>query len=192
MKINVYSRKHPALLAYCALFASSFANASEPSITYYNVSATNANDIRKQLNENRPKDGSGERHDAITWSRVQYNYKYSPSPTGCKFTEFTATLETKMVMPRWIEQDSTSRLGKRWQTYYSALYAHELGHHNIFVQAHAAVEDAGRGFETSNKCDSIGDEFKAIYTSLLDKYREMSREYDLDTNHGMKLGAVFP
>jgi predicted secreted Zn-dependent protease len=192
MKIYSRKRKNPASLAYCALFVSLFANASEPSISYYDVSGTNANDIRKQLNENRPKDGAGQSHDAVTWSRVQYKYRYSPSLTGCKFTEFTATLETKMVMPRWIEQDSTSKLGKKWQTYYSALYAHELGHHDIFVQAHAAVENAGSSFETSNKCDAIGDEFKAVYSSLLDKYRKMSQEYDLDTNHGMKLGAVFP
>lgn len=192
MRINVHSRKKFALLTCCTLLVSLCANGSEPSISYYDVSGASANDLRKKLNENRPADGSGQRHDAITWSRVSYNYKYSPSSTGCKFTDFSATLESKMTMPRWIEQDPTSKLGKKWQSYYSALLEHELGHHNIYVQARAAVEQAGREFKTSSKCDAIGDEFKAVYASLTQKYRNMSQQYDLDTNHGMKLGAVFP
>ena len=188
----MYPRKHFALLALCALLAPICATAVEPSISYYDVSGKNANGLRKQLNEYRPQDASGERHDAVTTSRISYNYKYSPSNTGCKFTEFTATLETEIIMPRWIEQEQESKLGKKWQRYHSALYDHELGHHNIYVQAYEAVEEAGRSFNTSSKCDAIGDEFKTIYSSLLEKYRNMSRQYDFDTNHGMRFGAVFP
>ena len=192
MRINVQSRKAFALLICCTLLVPIFTHASEPTISYYDVSGTRANDIRTRLNQSRPADSTGERHDAVTRSRVSYTYRYVPTPTGCKFTEFTATLESNMTMPRWTEQDPTSKLGRKWQSYHSALYEHELGHHNIYVEARAAVEQAGRDFKTSSKCDAIGDEFKIIYSSLIKKYSDMSQKYDLDTNHGMKFGAVFP
>ena len=185
-------RRIQATLVSAFLFASLNAYASEPVISYYDVSGISEKALRQRLNEIRPQDNYGERHDALAKSRISYTYKYAPSATGCKFTEFSPTLETTILMPRWIASDPTSKAAQKWQSYYSALYEHEVGHHNIYVKALSDVVDLGTNFETSGKCAGIGDEFKIKYSALLEKHRHLNKQYDLETKHGMKYGAVFP
>ena len=188
----MYPGKIHTIVASGLLFASLNAYASEPMISYYDVSGRSEKDLRRNLNELRPHDSAGKRHDALTKSRIGISYKYAPTSTGCKFTEFSPTLETSILMPRWAASDPSTKIGRKWQSYYSALYDHELGHHNIYVKALSELADLGKTFETGSKCIAIGEEFKIIYSDLLEKYRALNKQYDLDTNHGMKYGAVFP
>lgn len=179
------------LLFSCALFVTGIALAGEPNFTYYEISGDNARTLRKQLDEKRPQDGSGERFDGITDNFISYTYQYAPTTNGCEFIEFSPALETTITMPRWVDADLTSELGKKWHSFYQALLKHELGHRDIGLSLYKELEAAGRNFETTRNCDSIGDEFELVATSLFEKYKEMDRQYDLETDHGRKLGAIF-
>ena len=165
--------------------------AGEPNFIFYEVYGDNARTLQKQLEEKRPQDGSGERFDGITDNRISYTYRYAPTENGCKFIEFSPALETTITMPRWVDADFTSKLGKKWQSFYQALLDHELGHHDIGLRLYKELEAAGRNFETTKSCDSISDEFELVTTSLFEKYKQMDRQYDLETDHGRKLGAGF-
>ena len=184
----------PLLTLFCsfALLAPSCVHANEPDITFYEISGNSANSLRKQMNEKRPQEANGERFDALTRNRIVYTYRYGPTANGCKFTEFSTQLETKITMPRWVDADPMSKLGQKWQIYYQALYRHELGHRDIALNSLKELEEAGRNFESSNKCDSIAEAFKLIYSSILQKYKLQNLKYDQETDHGKKNGATFP
>ncbi|WP_299342882.1 DUF922 domain-containing protein [uncultured Pseudoxanthomonas sp.] len=192
MGINVHHKKiSSVILPSCALLVSGIALAGEPSFTFYEISGDSAGTLRKQLDEKRPQDGSGDRFDGITDNSISYTYEYAPTTNGCKFSEFSPVLETTITMPRWVDADLTSELGKKWQSFYQALLEHELGHRDIGLSLYKELEAAGRNFETAKNCDSIGDEFERVATSLFEKYKEMDRQYDLQTDHGRKHGAAF-
>lgn len=175
-----------------SLFVSIFVFAGEPIFTFYDIAGKNAKALRMQMNEKRPYDSNGKRFDAVTRSRFSYNYMYFPTSDGCKFTEFTAKLETTIIMPRWVGIDPTSSIGKKWQTYYQALHNHELGHYDIALSALKELEESGSKFETSNKCDSINKEFELVFASILQKSKLQHQKYDFETDHGKRLGATFP
>jgi predicted secreted Zn-dependent protease len=166
--------------------------AGEPNVIFYEISGDSAKSLRKQLDEKRPQRGPGERFDGLTENSFSYTYQYAPTKNGCKFTEFSSVLETTIIVPRWVDGDLTSKLGRKWQAYYQALYDHELGHREIGLNFYKELEEVGRNFETTKNCDSIAEEFELISTSLFEKYRQIDRQYDLQTDHGRKLGAIFP
>lgn len=95
-------------------------------------------------------------------------------------------------MPRWTEADVTSRLGRKWHDYYQSLYAHELGHHEMGLGLYKEISELGRNFESSNECDSIAEEFKLVSSSVFEKYDRLNRQYDQETDHGIRQGASFP
>lgn len=193
MEIKMHRKKiSSTFLFLCALHLGGVVHADEPNVTFYEISGDSAKILRKQLDEKRPKDSAGERFDALTKNRLSYTYRYAPTPNGCKFTEFTPILETTIIMPHWADGDSTSKLGKKWQSYYQALYNHELGHRDIAMNSYKELVEIGRNFMTPKKCDAIGEEFKIVYASTLEKYKQLDQQYDLETDHGKKLGAIFP
>jgi len=183
----------PFIALFCTVAIASFeARSNEPSVKFYELSGRNANAIREQINEKRPRDANGESFDAVTRSRIGYTFRYAPTPGGCKFTEFTSTLETEITMPRWLDLDPTSRLGQKWQRYHEALYHHELGHRDISARSMSELEAIGKNFESSGNCDVIAEEFKLSYGSILQKSRLEQARYDKETDHGKNFGATFP
>jgi predicted secreted Zn-dependent protease len=115
-----------------------------------------------------------------------------PGLKTCRFAEFNPTIEVRIILPKWLDADPDSRLGKRWQRYYSALYSHEMGHYDLAEKAFEKLKQIGSGFETANGCNSIGAEFKTLFNATAQELDRSNIEYDLQTDHGKKQGAIFP
>jgi len=182
----------PAFLFSCFILWPTLAISSAPNFSFYEISGKDARELRRQLDEKGPPDETGKRFDARTKNKIEYTYRYRSTSGGCKFVEFSATLVTTIIMPRWIDGDSTSSLGKKWLNYYQSLYAHESGHRDLGLGLLKEINELGRNFESSNECDAIAGEFRLASGSVFEKYDRLNRQYDLETDHGARQGARFP
>jgi predicted secreted Zn-dependent protease len=178
------------LASLLATFGPAVAN--EPNISFYEVSGSSASKLREHLNEIRPADAHGERFDSVTNYQLSYTYRVLPESKACKFTKFNPTIEVTITLPKWLDADPDSRLGRRWQSYYNALYSHEMGHYDLAIRTFDKLKQIGSGFKTSNGCNAIGAEFKTLFDETLHELERSNADYDLQTDHGRKQGAIFP
>jgi predicted secreted Zn-dependent protease len=81
---------------------------------------------------------------------------------------------------------------QRWNRYYTALIAHENGHRDFGVKAATEIEQALLNLEARENCKRLEQDANAVGYEILNRYIADEKLYDIDTNHGMNDGAVFP
>ena len=79
-----------------------------------------------------------------------------------------------------------------WDTYYAALFDHELGHRNLGSRAAAEIENQVLNMGTRDSCEQLESDANEIGKSVIARYSRFEKDYDLTTNHGLNTGAVFP
>lgn len=162
-------------------------------VEYYYVAGGSAPQLRAELNRLRPADADGRRHDARTRWGVHWRFTTRRSVTGCEVASFVVTFESVTTLPRWTnERDGTPALVAQWRAYEAALTQHEEGHKRIGQLAAQAVRDAGAGVPPQTVCAQLGPIVNSRANAVLEEYRRKDRQYDAETNHGMKQGARFP
>lgn len=169
-------------------------HASEARIVYYEVFGDSAKELRRELNAKGPySEKLGKRADGYTTWNISWKFRYAPKGTGCEFTDFSATLESTITLPRWFAPHTASqRLRTKWEKFMAALRIHEDGHYALAVQAVKEIEALGRSFHVSGKCSRIAKAFKDQATPILEKCNAANAAYDLHTHYGWNQGVRFP
>lgn len=166
--------------------------ADDAKIVYYDVAGDSARTLRQDLDRKGPLE-HGKRLDARTLWQVAWKYDYAPAGNGCKFTQFSASLNGTIELPRW---DHTGfvpgPLRRDWKRYLAALKVHEDGHYAHGVAAQKEIQALGQSFEIAGSCTTIAKTFNDEATAIMDKYAALDLKYDHDTGHGKSQGAIFP
>ena len=92
-------------------------------VRYYDVTAKNLKDVVTFLNENRPKDASGQPRTAATnWSVKTAYTKQTDGKGGCKIVNPKATVTASADLPRLADERSFKKQDMNaWQAYLGSL-----------------------------------------------------------------------
>lgn len=155
---------------------------------YYSVDGETAKAIRKDMNAKR----SG-KFDAYTSWGINWHFYWDNQPTACTLTQVNTKVAVKFTLPQLATDSVADEDAKqRWDSYYTALVTHENGHRDLGIAAATAIEKALLAMGSRNNCKILEKDANSLAHSLVKKYNADNKQYDIDTNHGMKYGAVFP
>ena len=158
---------------------------------YYDVIGVNINDLRSETIKQSPI-----RIDGITFrGRTQWHinpyYEIKQQNDLWYYDNVSATVDIIFTMPKWVDYRKAHRdEQKRWDVFYKALMDHENIHRDI------AIGSAKKLCNTLIELESHSGktELKNIWTIRAKKiYREcriLNKQFDDDTEHGVKTGAI--
>lgn len=116
-------------VATCVVLAmvSTVAHAGDARLVYYDVAGQSASKLRNAMNRDGPLDQAGKRFDGRTTWWVAWNFRYAPDGGQCRLTSMSTSLDTTIVLPRWVHGDRVSAsLVKQWDSYLAALRRHGI------------------------------------------------------------------
>lgn len=195
-----------ALVAACAPAAPEAANAPRPApaaaappggieallagvpnveIGYYEVQGDSLAEIRRALNEVRPRDpNDGLRVDALASWYIDWRWPQGPGGR-CDLSRAEIRFRAWVRLPRLVERATTPRAVRlRWRAYMAMLERHEANH------IRRAWERSGRvlaALRVSTCAAASRDGLAAVA-----EIGRGDRDYDRATRHGFTEGAHFP
>jgi predicted secreted Zn-dependent protease len=159
---------------------------------YYEVSGSNANEIRQSINANRKTLVSGQTFDAYTVWLVRWQYHWMASGRLCQMEQVRTSVNITFMLPKWVDrEDADSNLKAHWDRYYTALIKHEEGHQQTGIEAATEIQNKLQKLKASS-CEKLQKKADEMGKELIKKYNLRDIEFDKNTNHGMNDGAVFP
>lgn len=160
---------------------------------YYEVSGESEQEIRSSLNSRSPVRVEEGVFDAHTSWHVNWRFNWRTHNESCFITRVNTTLDVKYILPKWDHtQSSNNGLIRKWSRYYEALIAHEEGHKAFGVRAAEDIEAAISIMPSFRECTTLEQRANELAQRIFEDYVEREKDYDRETNHGLKYGAVFP
>lgn len=155
---------------------------------YYLVDGKNARAIRQDMNNKRTG-----KYDAHTAWWVKWHFYWNTEAGVCKFTQVNTSVDAKFTLPKLMPNSVADDDAKRrWDSYYKALIAHENGHRDFGIKAATDIESALLAMDGRDNCKRLEKDANSLAHSIVDNYAAEEKQYDIDNNHGMNDGAVFP
>ncbi|HTK03517.1 MAG TPA: DUF922 domain-containing protein [Alphaproteobacteria bacterium] len=175
----------PGLTVDCAPKTVEFLSIPNARVVYYDISGSNENELRTQLNMLRPTDHSGYKADSVTNWFIKWNWPGYKTSGPCNLDAVTVSYDILIIFPRWkIPENTDPNLVARWEKYTQSLTEHEKGHVDFIVNNYLSVAQAIKGAT----CDTA----EATAQAALIPLRQHDLDYDRETSHGKTQGARFP
>jgi len=183
------------LLVILSLY--SLALAAEPVVSvtshYYQIQGDTAKALRREMNTKSPVKQNGKRYDAYTAWSVKWRYTWDRTEHRCEINRVTTTVDVTFTLPDWQNYEAApSALQQHWDDYYQALVAHEQGHQAFGVEAATEIEQGILALGPRENCQRLERDANKLGYKTIAAHSASEKQYDLDTNHGMNDGAVFP
>ncbi len=167
---------------------------AEPAVNfqtkYYHISGQSARELRHSMNEKRP---SGQLHDAFTAWNISWTYSWQQVDGGVIIQNPKLSVTIVTTLPNWsAPKDADPLLLERWRTYLRALQHHENGHATIGTQTAREIEKQLGTLPRQPNAETLKQAVETAGQRIIAAAREREKQFDLQTQHGMKLGARFP
>lgn len=155
-------------------------------VTYYDVTGASPSAIWASIVERAPvRDASGAfEHAGYTRWRVDWTYRYTPSPDGCIATDVRVVAPIETLLPRWTPTAAADDvLRAAWDRFDRQLRLHEAGHAAYVSITAVRIHDALRAVRTPT-CVAFEATADAVGHAALDGLRAENAAYDRATDHG--------
>lgn len=160
---------------------------------YYKIYGYSAEALRYEMNKKGVKWTDGKYYDAFTSWYVKWRFTNNWGSNWCEIDRVDVSVDVKFTLPEWVDHDKASLgLQKKWDNYYTALVNHENGHKDIGIRAAEEIEKAIANMRSYRTCRELNDNTNSEAYRILEKYKKIEIDYDIETRHGMKQGAKFP
>jgi len=139
-------------------------------IEYYDIFASNAFDIRNQMDLLGPVDSRGHKCVAATRWSIHWNWPGRGKPI-CILSKATVSYDIKVILPRWNPLGNVRpELIESWTTFIHKVVQHEQGHVEFVVVEIPAILDVIR----NSSCESADEEASKI----LEEINHNNLQYD--------------
>jgi predicted secreted Zn-dependent protease len=157
---------------------------------YYFVTGANFHELRHSMNAARPPRLTPPMAGLTEWE-LSWQFAVAPSTGGCRCVSFTTRLVITTTLPFWrVPTNASPELVAAWPGYFSALALHEAGHTQVALAALAETHRRIKSLRDDPDCRDLRTKINKLLLGVIDSYREMDRNYDEWTEHGVKQGAV--
>jgi len=154
------------------------------STEYYIVQGTDIRTIYNNLKKNSPLNEGSKTFQAHTRTNIRYNFKWQKRNGSCTLKEATIYLHLTYLYPK-LAHSVDYKTRKWWKEFYGKLELHELIHGDISTRAAHELDDALKGFGSSD-CINFKANVKKRARRILDKMNKAQKDYDKLTEHGLK------
>jgi|GEM_PF-4512683 len=160
----------------------------------YSVSAEGQQQLRTELTRMGPITSTGRRVDAYAAWRIRKRYEPQVAEDGtCTTGPVAVRVGLEYAFPAWSDREAADpALQRKWDTYLTALDAHERGHECIGLQAASELKRTLEALPAHADCDALAAEVKRASKAVFDKWLAIESDYDRVTNNGRNEGASFP
>ena len=168
--------------------------AATPVITektiYYGVSGATEADIRKMMDQRRPRDNNNAERDSLTKWNVAWEFSLRTT-RGCEVAKVTVEANISIHLPR-LDPAAPPDRQQKFAAYQAKLLAHEKRHVQIAKETVQQVEDVLYELPPGNTCEALHRSADAAVQPLLQEAAFRNAAYDDETGYGETEGAVFP
>lgn len=166
---------------------------NEPIIKTYEVSGANFFELNESMLKNGPFDSaSNRRWWGMTHWNIDWKFLYATDSGQCRLDKFALTLNGVIDLPEFANREfAAEEVKTKWDSFRSALRTHENGHWRTGIDATNELEKRLLQISPKQDCQMLNQEIEAIGTQVTQEYREVDKQYDLSTNHGVNQGATF-
>lgn len=157
---------------------------------YYHITGQSVRELRHSMNEKRPK---GQTHDALTTWNISWSYSCRQVEGGVVIQNPKVSVAIVTTLPNWTPpKEADPVLVERWRTFLRALQLHENGHAAIGTQAAREVETRLSALARQSNQEALKQAIDAVSLQIIAAAREREKQFDVQTQHGLKQGARFP
>jgi predicted secreted Zn-dependent protease len=155
---------------------------------YYDVDARPGLRLAPQITAASPIRENGRKFHGHTKWTVRWKFQWRADRDGyCRVTYTSAVLDAVITLPKL--RTASAAQSEIFDRYLAALRVHELGHYDVGTAAAQAIDGELRNLPEMRTCDALEFEGNRVARRTLDRFVEVNRQYDEDTNHGKTQGA---
>ena len=171
--------------------------AAEPAVNIqlhtYPVNGATLGEIRSSMTANNPMHARGLRYDAYIVWRVDWRFLAEHDGRACRVSRVTTNVDIHYTFPR-LQPDRrrSARVAEQWKRFTKALAIHELGHKEFAIGAAEALERTLPTLPGEASCAEMSERADAVGGRIIERFTELDRAYDRNTDHGRTQGAHFP
>jgi predicted secreted Zn-dependent protease len=163
------------------------------SVEPYAVTGTTLEEIRADIDRQRPATDDGQRYDATTRWYVSWSYPRDQGRGGCATGDVTVTVTVTIKIPEYHPPPSApQKLRDDWNRYATALRLHENGHRDFGVRTGEQVERELEALRRESSCATLDDVANRTGHAVIARFVKDEAGYDKSTEHGATQGARFP
>lgn len=152
---------------------------------YYEVPGSTADELQSSMLRSGPNATADTPFDANTSWDFRWSWDNVGAGAACHPNNVRVTYSITILFPHWTPPtDADPALVARWTQFTEALATHEDGHAIRVIENAYRVGDAIAGTSCANVAVAA--------QSALSTIRQISDQYDVDTQHGATQGAVWP
>jgi predicted secreted Zn-dependent protease len=162
-------------------------------VEYYDITGECEKDLSSRLKENGCPAKDGRRYHSLTSWDFTWDYNQRKTEHGCTTDSFQPVIEINVRYPRWQKTGTPPpALVEKWERFMNNLKTHENEHVAMVVEAASDVTVAVMKLPPQPNCVTLDQEIRKIIRFRIKRLNDDSCQYDLETRHGTKQGAVFP
>ena len=159
--------------------------------SYYYVEGGSALILTGQMENKGPADSSGRHHIAYTKWSVQWRFRHNMNDGVCKMEKVSVLVGVTSIRPRWRdEKKGTAALQERWKQMNEANDRNEPHHKQEALEAGKQIEDALNNLQPAATCEEMTDAANKVASSILEKHKKASYDYDQSNDYGRKNGVT--
>lgn len=158
---------------------------------FYDIDGTTREELLSQMNQSGTSWNDGKVYAALTTWDIRYHYDITTMNGRYYLSSIGTDVGIVFHLPRLVSSAKTPEgLILTWNTYLGNLKTHEFGHRDIAV---SIGQDIYQTLSSLGSCTSKGEldhEAQEIVQAKFQHLKEAQIEYDMETRHGKKQGAV--
>lgn len=159
-------------------------------IKYYKVRGETVEELRKELTKKTPIRNNGQSFDANTTWYVKWNTQWAMKGMSCSIISVTTRVSIVFTLPKWANsKDADAKEREKWAKFFKQLVEHENGHKDIAVGSAKEIERVVMNMESRKDCETLKRDSNRLGQTIIEKYHELTQQYDIETDHGRKKRA---
>jgi predicted secreted Zn-dependent protease len=158
---------------------------------FYDIDGSTSEELRAQMKRKGTHWNDGKIYAALTTWDIRYHYDIESKDGKYALRAVRASVDIAFHLPRLMPSPKTpDQLKASWHEYYEHLLTHEHGHRDLSVEM--TRDMCRRLSELGEFTDraALEDAAKSLIKGDFKKLNQAQVEYDEDTHHGIKQGAV--
>ena len=161
----------------------------ESDIVWYPVFGSTISDLRAQMHENGPHDDAGA-YAGYTRNRTYWHISWRESGGTCAVTDVAVTTYDTVTLPMWDPPPrADSAAVAEWGRFLTMLGRHEEGHRDIAIAGAGDIARALALLSPQASCADLAAAANAQGQVILASIAERQRQYDAETQHGVRRGT---
>ncbi len=159
-------------------------------IKYYEVEGDTVEDLRSELSARTPIRHNGKPFHADTTWYVKWDTQWAMKDMSCSIISVTTRVSIIFTLPKWADYKEARRNERdKWDRFFKLLVDHENGHKDIAVGSAKEIEKAVLNMESRKDCNILKHDSNHIGQKIMEKYHELTQQFDVETDHGRKQSA---